>query len=252
MANTPFECIVSASVFSRVSSVVSKEAVRFYLNGVHVEACPEGGATLVASDGPRLLAMRDPNGLVRGGTAIVRLGAPMMKALTAKTRALPGWSGPLSGKGLSKRLLVVRDQRAAIVETNVNAAELTDEDAALLFERTERPDSSVAGFQWAMTLIDGTFPDWRRVVAPPSQAPGWSGFINPDLLLPIAKALSPASMACSVRLVATGGAMDPVLVFPARGDDGVGVVIMPQRNGDVTSAPQLPAWLSPSPAIAAE
>lgn len=98
-----FECVVSADLFRRAMSAVSKEHSRIHLNGVHVEPCSEGGVLLVGTDGSRLIVFHDKYGMARNGTGIVQLNKDMIKALSAKRWNLPGWLGPVTGGGKKTR-----------------------------------------------------------------------------------------------------------------------------------------------------
>lgn len=232
----PFECIISADIFRRALRAVSKEESRYYLTGVQVEPCEHGGALLIATDGSRMLVLRDPDGIVRNGHGIVSLNRDMVEALSAKA-------------DVKKRLVLVRGSKAAVAEVALGADELLEADALLAL--ADSPTQSVGAYQWHGALIDGKFPDWRRVVGKPASKPAPHGAIDPTKLAPLAEALASHdrySRGC--RLVPTEGdeANGPVFVFPLMGD-GFGV-IMPVR--DDSQHPTLPEWIHPASKIAAE
>ena len=62
----------NANYFKAASLCVSKEETRYYLNGVFIEPCAKGGATLTATDGHRLISIHDKDA-VCDGPAIVSL-----------------------------------------------------------------------------------------------------------------------------------------------------------------------------------
>lgn len=49
----------NADLFRIAYSCVSTEETRYYLNGVHLEPHPCGGAFMVATDGHRLIVVHD-------------------------------------------------------------------------------------------------------------------------------------------------------------------------------------------------
>lgn len=53
---------VSARMFDAAAICASNDPCRYYINGVYVRPHPEGGALLVATDGHRLVAIRDEAG----------------------------------------------------------------------------------------------------------------------------------------------------------------------------------------------
>lgn len=251
-APTQFECIVSADLFRRALAAVSKEETRYYLNGVNIEACPTGGALLVATDGSRMIVLHDPEGVVRGGTGIVQLNASMIKALSAKVWRLPNWIGQISSS-TSKRFLIVRGAKAAVAEVEVPETGL-DVEAALAM--ADAPTQNVGGYQWMGALIEGKFPDWRRVVGKPDPVSTSHGPLDPKILAPIAEALTGSGKSVAYRgcyLVPTEGDVSgsgPVFVFTLGASSGFGIVMPVRDHGSVARA--LPDWMTPPVAMAAE
>jgi DNA polymerase III sliding clamp (beta) subunit (PCNA family) len=128
---------VNPLFFGMASTFVSTEEARYYLNGVFLEPHPLGiGAILVATDGHRLAAIYDKDAIVPR-PAIMATPKELIAAVK-KIRATGDF---------------------------------------LLFERGEKFDD-VKAEAGAMTLktheIDGTFPDWRRVI------PKRDGILTPD------------------------------------------------------------------------
>lgn len=130
----------NADLFRIVSTCQSKEQTRYYLCGVYVEPCAAGGVTLVATDGHRLMCARDENGTA-DESAIIQLSPAALKA--CKT-----------GKGELRREVAVDGSGATV------RAVLQDGDSETVQLIAFSTDCR----------IDGTFPDWRRVVPDPSFA----------------------------------------------------------------------------------
>lgn len=235
-----FECVVSADLFRRVQLARSKEEMRYYLNGVLIEPCPEGGALLVATDGRRMLAFRDPDAHVTE-SAVVSLTNDMTKALNAKAWKLPGWNGLLTGSGEPKRYVAVRGQKAAVIETRASKGAALDSEA--LLEMVDNPGPLVGAYQWSNSIMQDTkYPAWRGALkAGPDFLGSVSAAIDAERLLPLATALTSGRM-MSVRMFPTKGAPEgPVYIFPANNRvDGFGVLMPPRGHGDYA----MPSWMT--------
>jgi hypothetical protein len=229
-----FQCRLSADLLRRVAMITSDESARYYLNGVHVEAHPDGGAILVATDGRKMVCLHDADAMVVNGPAIISLSAPMRRPKSKR-----------KAEADCDDWYVCKNGRAAIVRLNRKRP------GEWPWDPVTFPGREVIAYQWDGTLIDGTYPDWRNVLRglSPNEALPIACF-NPALLGPLAASLigSDKIAAKGVRLVATGGDNHPVLVFH-RTAPGFGV-IMPIRDEPVKCV--LPAWLKTAPDIDAE
>lgn len=249
MGAQQFECVVSAPMFRRAMAAISKDECRYYLNGVYVEPCEAGGVILVSTDGRRMIVIRDRKGYAPNGPGIVSLNKDMTRALSAKSWNLPSWMGALTGKGPKARFLAVRGSRAAVVETTLSTEGEVDHGELLAMADT--PGPLVGAYQWVGALIDGTYPDWRKVVGKPAIGKP-TGFVNMDLVAPISSALEGATPdgrigPKGVRLVPTEGDTDnsrPIFVMPLDSQvEGFGIV-MPLRDHGYSAKPAvLPQWL---------
>lgn len=127
--------IVNEKLFRAVAVAVSTEETRYYLNGVHICAHPDGGAYLVATDGHRMLV-----GCDEGATF--------------------DWPGSDS--------VIVRPDKKLLAAAKTSARQEEPNRIAIEYGATVSvlmpgdDDTSTASF--AGLLIDGTFPDWRRVI----------------------------------------------------------------------------------------
>lgn len=144
--------IITADLFRAAAVAMSTEETRYYLNGVFVEPhATKRGITLTATDGHRLICAYDAEGTT-DAPGIVNLPAALIKELKRSTR----------NRGLGQRRLIEITEG---VPTITELAPLTDDqrkakDAPAYTDRERRPIAR--GVE--PCLIDGTFPDWRRVV----------------------------------------------------------------------------------------
>lgn len=244
-----FECVVSADLFRRAMYAQSNEETRYYLNGIHIEPCAEGGVLMVGTDGHRMLVFRDVNGFVRGGNAIIKLTKPMVKALTAKPWQHPGWGSMPKTDKPRLRYLAVKGDRAAVVDFGTGEGRPTDDAFAAILDQVDKPSILVGGYQWAGVRIYGDFPNWRKVITEPGSG-GVIRYVNVNVLAPVVEALSDRPGQAGFRLAPTKGNPDgPVFVVPYGKSPGFGVVmgLRPLGEEDILpQPPQVPSWLAPA------
>lgn len=179
----PFHAVVNADLFRRAQlCVAQKDPSRVFLAGVFIEPCAEGGATMVSTNGHHMVVIRDPHAIVKGA-GIVRLNKLMLRALKSEKsdlqhteRALLVSYEPDTGS----RALIA----SILVEDRYSSRELA-------FDLFENPTGDIRAVQYEDVLIDGQYPDWRRVV--PSYAEAGQSFatFNPNLIDRVAEALAP-------------------------------------------------------------
>lgn len=135
---------VNPKYFAAIHQCAGKGDIRYYLNAVHIERHPEGGVVIVATNGHFMGAMHDPDGWVHPDHTSVLVG-------TASKRLLSACSARRGPDGEPPALLWVAEKFSL-----VSSLPDTSEEPELfgpyahLTEKTE--------------LVDGKFPDWRRVV----------------------------------------------------------------------------------------
>jgi hypothetical protein len=179
--------------------VASKEETRYYLKGVAVQA-NEKGAFLIATDGHRLLAFRQ-TGACYGGEPI--------------------------------NIIIPSDIIAGLkVNKHVEIAELTqDSDNKWRLE--------YCGTSIVFAPIDGTFPDWRRIV--PKETTGETAQFDPAYIGDFAKIAK--ALGCGghcVKIAHNGGS--PALVTFGDDIDGTGVIMPTRANYGSTIWQFAPEW----------
>jgi hypothetical protein len=191
---------VNANLFARVAMAQSTEAARYYLNGVCIQPHPRGeGVTLTATDGHCLLTAHDPK---------------------ADPATLPA-AGIIVNLG----------------KDGLKAARK----GSLLTINPATGDASIdnAWRSAASTIVDGAFPEWRRILPQGDQIATGAAF-DVKLLSRLGDAL------CDWRKSSHGlvmrGADDtsPHIIACNSPDAAIFAVCMPIR---VTPTVGLPAWL---------
>ena len=242
----PFKAIVSADLFRRANLGRSIELYRYYLNGVFITPCSEGGALLVSTDGHILIVIRDPRAIVEG-SGIVSLNADMIRLLTPKRD-----DAKSKHRARSERVVAVShdgsiQDAVAIVALSGTQYQL---DGIPVEPRTEvldvmgKFDRSILGFQAIDAVVDGKFPNYKEVI-PKQMDRSWpmSAF-NPTLLTRVSGALCEKGDS-GIEIVPTANDRSkPAICFAANprkigGVDGFAIV-MPLRV--MTEDRGLPSW----------
>ena len=192
---------INANLFARVAVAQSTEPTRYYLNGVCIQPHPRGeGVTLTATDGHCLLTAHDPK---------------------ADAASLLPSGGIIVNLG--------KDGLKAARKGNTLTIDPATGDASI--DNVWRSAAS--------TLIDGNYPDWRRILPQGDQIATGAAF-DVKILSRLGDAL------CDWRKSSHGlvmrGADDasPHIVACDSPDAAIFAVCMPIR---VTPTAGLPAWL---------
>lgn len=185
-----------------VSPFVSKDETRFNLNGFYCQRHPSGGALVVATDGHSLGCFWDEFGEV---------AVPGIIALRKTTLAACA----------PERTLIVAGDRASVYEL-WNA----DNQSGILVAAQDN------------AVIDGTFPDWRRVI--PNLPPNVEVATFAHRLMHKFKDIRREGAKTAVLRVYASTAKDAALVLTDR-DDFIGVIMPMAAQID----DQLPRWLPP-------
>lgn len=199
MAKLEIKC--SAEYLLLVSKFVSRETHRFYLNGVNIEKHPtKKGVVITATDGHRLASMYDEDGRINGAaSAIIAVNQDMARALRHKK------ANEFHQRGNVSHVLYGSNTE------DINIDEIGD---AHLYTAYNKP-------------IEGTFPDWRRVV-PKTFGPVKSMTFNHEYVRGFTSLLPKGEK--SVTAFFSGDENSPVVFrLGAHGEKFIGV-LMPMRG----------------------
>lgn len=133
---------IRASYARLACTAMAKHDIRYYLNGLMIEPNPAGGAIIIGTDGHRLLAILDPQGvcaepIVIRPDAITRRFLPKVGARTKVGK----------DSELARLQLTTYDKRPALL--------VTDQEG--LPRHMQVHDASIENGEFR-------FPDWRRVL----------------------------------------------------------------------------------------
>ena len=191
---------VNANLFARVAVAQSTDPRRYYLQGVCIQPHPRGeGVTLTATDGHCLLTAHDPK---------------------ADPATLPA-GGIIVNLG-KDGLKAARKGKTVLIDLDTGEARV---------DSVWRSPSSV--------LIDGAFPDWRRVL-PSGDLTATGAAFDAKLLSRLGDALTDWRKACHGLALRGADDASPHIVACVSPDAAIFAVCMPIR---VKPAVSLPAWL---------
>lgn len=132
--------------FLAVRPFISTEETRYYLAGVRIEA-HEGGAIAVATDGHRLGVQFSPD--ANSATDGIWICPKSLKLDRRKGSPAQWVVGTINGsKG-----------RLHLIHTKQR-----DKDTDMAEYVSGFPAAGIDEMSWGHSLIDGTYPDWRRVL----------------------------------------------------------------------------------------
>lgn len=197
------EITIDAHYAMMVQPFISKEETRYYLNGFWVQPHRSGGAVIVATDGHTMAACYDRSGHV-DVPGIIQLSKTTLAACRL-------------GKNESRRVLRVEGDTVSVYRN---------------WDEEQNKGVLVAAEEGV--VIDGDFPDWRKVI-PPLPTTFGTASLNASYMRRFEK-LSLSGKAAAVRAYVKSE-NDPVVVLTDR-DDFIGV-IMPMRTEH-----KYPDWLA--------
>jgi DNA polymerase-3 subunit beta len=200
------EAALNLNALQAVACAVSIKETRYYLRGVCVEISPRQ-TIYVATNGGILFAYRD---VITDGGNNDLLGTWIIPGTIIKT-------------------IKIRKGRNASIEYATLTGELGKVELSL-----KRLDGSNLGFR----AIDGTFPDWRRVVPEKTEQKGPIYLFDPDLL----KKLWKAGEMLDEGQPSMDYNSDGPALLKYKTDNALGV-IMPLRNS--VAVVTKPAWACP-------
>jgi hypothetical protein len=210
---TKIKAVIEAEYAPLISLFTSTEETRYYLNGFLIETHPVKGVCLVATDGHILGAFHHEDGYTTE-PLIVKLNKAMLQACNNTSKGHYG-----------KRFLVI------------------DGDDAKIIKAHDIEHAQQGGVEMIMSqgraLVEGKFPDWRRIIPHDYSRSTLTPAINGNLLKPfiqVAAATGHGHAALSIKSSMLAG---PCLVTTCR-RDFFGVV-MPLRESTLENA-VTPLW----------
>lgn len=134
-----YNAIVDAQLFRAASNFVSTETTRYYLNGVFIEKHKDGGVTMTSTDGHRMFCVYDPDAFMDyEGGFIAKLDKAALNACK-----------PGRYDSFGRCIMFDYDGNAEIgIRQQSDDVDIAPKPIHKSYD----------------VLIDGTFPDWRRIV----------------------------------------------------------------------------------------
>lgn len=187
------------SMVAALSHCMSKEATRYYLNGICIEHTERGGLVAVATDGHRLGSMKLSPMQVDAQSA-ARIEGEFSYIIT---REAVEWIAGLPKKFTSPHLITF-EFTAATVKLSLFPTMISAE----------------------FGLIDGNFPDWRRVMqAEHTPSISFNAEYIKQLAMALKKAGDARTTAITFSLTDIGA---PAII--TSGQEGLQFVLMPMRE----------------------
>ena len=216
---------VRAKHFAAAYLFAGTDETRYYLKGVLVEPHPDGGVLLVATDGHRMVAIKDDEGETNG-TWIC--GAPSEITAVCRKRA----------KMLSRAPGHIHFDETTAYVTALSFCPDKDQK----WSDPSKIGEHHLGIAYA-PAIDGTYPNWRQVYpkSEPSETPSFTD-LNGGFLADFSRAAKILSggmtSAINITLFAP---RDPILVNVDTAEGKIAGLLMPMRGLDERQA--VPDWL---------
>ncbi|MFI8479672.1 hypothetical protein ACIGCM_03785 [Pseudomonas sp. NPDC078700] len=135
---------INPKYFAAIHQCSAKGDVRYYLNAVQIERHPSGGVVIVATNGHFMGAIHDPDGWISPDHKSVLVGTVSKRLLSACSASKGSDCEPPANLWIAEKFSLVTS-----LEDTTEEPELFGEHSHLT-EKTE--------------LVDGLFPDWRRVM----------------------------------------------------------------------------------------
>lgn len=133
---------VNPKYFAAIELYAAKQDVRYYLNGVRIEPHPQQGAIIIATNGHRLAAIHDPDGWCKEPIIVGDIPRSLVAACKAKGNEL---------KFTAPKQLWVSKTSAVVMGCDDSAP-------------PQDPFNVMALHAVRITLIDGNYPNWQRVL----------------------------------------------------------------------------------------
>jgi hypothetical protein len=219
---------VKPRYFAAIHKCAAQNDVRYYLNALYLERHLDGGVVIVATNGHVMAAMHDESGWMHPDHNHLLVGTTTRRMLSAlvKPRGPDGFPPAHLWVGANCLVLSGREE--------VDEAPDPFDPQSHLAERSE--------------LVDGKFPDWRKVIPADTGDDGepWVNSAYLALFNDVAKALVPGLYPGGGIHLAHAGAHTSVIVRVLHEElrDKFFGLVMPMRGEDLTS--KVPAFARPA------
>ncbi|MGU1692168.1 hypothetical protein ACSEO4_01675 [Pseudomonas aeruginosa] len=166
---------VKPRYFAAIHQCAAKNDVRYYLNALYLERHPDGGVAIVGTNGHVLAAMHDDTAWMHPSHDHLLVGTTTKRMLSALVK-------PRGPDGLSPAHLWI----------GANCLVLSSREEA---EEAPEPFDPQSHLAERSELVDGKFPDWRRILPADTGATGepWVNSAYLALFNDVAKALHPGT-----------------------------------------------------------
>ena len=218
---------VRAKHFAAAYLFTGTSELRYYLQGVLVEPHPDGGVLLVATDGHRMVAIKDDEGETNG-TWIC---------------SAPSEIVALCRKSVKRFDLAPGDVHFVDTIAYVTAVKFRPgPDKKQEWGDPSKIDKHHLGIAYA-PAIDGTYPDWRQVY-PKSEPTETSSFIdlNGEFLADFSRAAKILSGGMTSAInICPSGPTDPILINVETMEGNIAGLLMPMRG--LGKRQSVPDWI---------
>lgn len=216
---------VNPRYFAAINLFAAVQDVRYYLCGVRIEPHPEKGAIIVATNGHVIGMIHDPDGFCAEPIIVGDISKQLISACCAKNGII---------KGVPPKALYITDGGAIVDFGDVQEQEIEP------FGKTVMHLSRI-------TLIDGQFPNWRRVIPSKTEPSGEVMIAQAQYLSlfeKVVKALGAQRTYSGVTMELVNGRSIIARLQGIDLTDRFAAIIM-QLRGDEKPKPYLPDWLMP-------
>lgn len=211
--------------FAAINLFQANNDIRYYLNGVRIEPHPEKGAIIVATNGYMIGVVHDPDGFCKEPIIVGDISKQLISACQS--------TGVV--KGLPPTGLYISSGGAVVDYGEIESGEID-------------PFGKCVMHASRISLIDGQYPDWRRVI-PTARKSAPAPMIAQAQYLAVfekvVKALGAQKTYSGVRIECAEG--DTKIVFRLDGIDLADrfVAIVMQMRDEKAPANIVPDWLMP-------
>jgi len=230
---------IRASYAPLINLFVSREETRYYLTGFYSHPCDAGGVNLVATDGRRMGIFREEEGFIDGNG----IWPLRDETLRACKRARD------DKKKIRWLVIAPADpekpdgtHRVSIVLTEP----FSKASSALELAASDLPD--LVPHIALVRPIDGTFPDYTRVMPKEMPTEAHASWFNHRYLETFFKVAASGDAHAPSICVHNTAPTEPTIILAGARPDFMGV-IMPMRGG--MDAGKFPAWWNAAPAAQA-